>query len=242
MKVVEKIKKLREKTLPKDKSAEVKKDLIAYYIIRPLGDILTLPCLKLKISATTVTKISLIFVVLMFILFLGESVPFYIAALICLFIWDVLDAVDGNIARYTETTSALGGLWDATVGWLAIFFFFMAMGIVAFREQSLISLDFIPKYYYIILGVFAGFSFIFPRLVMHKKAGLLSKEDVAEVKERTNYGILKTIVFNITSVNGFAFIIFTVSLFLKITNLCTIFYFVLDGLIALGVLYKLLKK
>lgn len=240
--MIQQIKKLREKTLPKDKSAEVKKDLIAYYIIRPLGDILTLPCLKIKISATQVTKISLIFVVLMFILFLGGTTQFYVAALMCLFIWDVLDAVDGNIARYTDTTSPLGGLWDATVGWLATFFFFMAMGIVAYREESLIRLDFIPNYYYIILGVFAGFSFIFPRLVMHKKVGLFTKKDVAEVKERTNYGILKTIVFNITSVNGFAFIIFAISIFMKITNLCTILYFILDGLIGLGVLYKLLKK
>ena len=242
MKIIEKIKKLREKTLPKDKRSEVKKDLIVYYIIRPIADILTFPCLKIKISATTVTKISLIFVIMMFILFLGGSVPFYIAGLISLFIWNVLDALDGNIARYTDTTSVLGGLWDATVGWYAVFFFFMSMGIVAFKEESLIPINLFPNYYYIILGVFAGMAFIMTRLVMHKKAGMLSKEEVAAVKDRANYGILKTIVFNISSVNGFGFVIFAISIFLRVTNICTIFYFILNDIIALGVLYSLLKS
>lgn len=99
------IKELRKKTLPKDKNDEVKKDFLAYYVIRPLGDCCTLPFIKLGISATTVTKISGIFVILAFIFFMINNVWL---GFLFLFIWDVLDAVDGNIARFTDTTSNLG--------------------------------------------------------------------------------------------------------------------------------------
>lgn len=235
-------KELRKKTLPEDKKEEVKTDLIAYYIIRPLGDIFTWPCLKLKISATTVTKISLLFIILMYIFFVfGTNSTWYLIAIICLFIWDVLDAVDGNIARYTDTCSPKGGLWDATVGWIAIYVFFSAMGILAYRENSLIELSFIPKYMYIVMGDLAALGLIFPRLVMHKKAGLVGKEGIKEEKDRTNYGILKKIVFNLTSINGFAMIFFIAAI---ITNTCNILvpvYLFLNGAIGVGMLYKLLK-
>ena len=240
--MIEFIKDLRKKTLPIDKMEEVKTDIIAYYIIRPLGDILTYPALKMKISATTVTKFSLLWIILMFLFFmLGDTSIHYTFGFICLFIWDVLDAVDGNIARYTDTCSTKGGLWDATVGWLATYVFFVVMGIVAFREASIVELSFIPKYQYIILGSFAGFCLIFPRLIMHKKAGLETSSSIREVKDRQNYGILKKIIFNIDSVNGFAFIIFVISMLLKITNLCVLGYFILNLAIAVGMAYKLLK-
>lgn len=237
------IKELRKKTLPEDKKKEVKTDIIAYYIIRPIGDLLTYPFLKLKISATTVTKISAIFIILMYAIFLlGNTHSWYLIAILMLFIWDVLDGVDGNIAWYTDTCSPNGGLWDATVGWLAMFFFFSAMGIVAFREQSLIELNFIPKYLYIIIGDLAGFCLIFPRLVMHKKAELFGKEEIKKDKDRANYGLIKKILFNLTSINGLAMIFFIVAIVTNTCNICVLIYLVLNGAIGLGMTLKLLKK
>lgn len=236
-------KELRKRTLPEDKKEEVKTDLIAYYIIRPLGDILTYPCLKLKISATIVTKISAIFIMLMYIIFLlGNTKFWYLIAVLFLFIWDVLDAVDGNIARYTDTCSPEGGLWDASIGWLAMYFFFSAMGIVAFRENSLIEINFIPKYFYIVFGSFSAFSLIFPRLVMHKKAGLFGKEKIKEAKDRAHYGLIKKIIFNLTSINGLAMIFFMVSVFTSTCNICTILYLILNGAIGIGMTIKLLYE
>lgn len=233
---------LRKKTLPEDKKNEVKTDIIAYYIIRPLGDVFTYPCLKLKISATTVTKFSAIFIILMYITFLlGTSKFYYMLALIFLFIWDILDAVDGNIARFTDTCSPKGGLWDASVGWLAIFFFFSAMGIIAFRENSIIKINFISEYVYIILGFFSGFFLLFPRLVMHKKAGLFGNDKIKADKDRANYGIIKKIVFNITSINGLAIIIFVMSMITNTCNLCMLLYTFFNGAICIGMLFNLLK-
>ncbi len=235
-------KELRKKTLPEDKKEEVKTDIIAYYIIRPLGDIFTYPFLKLKVSATTVTKISAIFILLMYVTFiLGNTNFWYLIAVLFLFIWDILDAVDGNIARFTDTCSPKGGLWDATVGWLATYLFFSAMGIIAYREISLIEINMIPKYLYIIFGFISGFGLIFPRLVMHKKAGLVGADKIKEVKDRANYNKLKKIVFNVTSVNGLAMVFFVIGIFTNTVNICTLVYLVLNGAIGLLTTLKLLK-
>lgn len=235
-------KELRKKTLPEDKKDEVKTDIIAYYIIRPLGDIFTWPFLKLNISATAVTKISLLFIILTYIFFLmGNTYKYYLIAIVFLFIWDILDAVDGNIARFTDTCSPKGGLWDATVGWLAVYIFFSAMGLIAFREESIIPIEFIPKYAYIIMGDIAAMGLLFPRLVMHKKAGLFGNDKIKEEKDRANYGILKKIIFNLTSVNGFAMVFFIIAILTNTCNLCTIAYLVLNGIIGLGMLLKLLR-
>lgn len=236
-------KELRKKTLPEDKKEEVKTDIIAYYIIRPLGDIFTYPFLKMKISATTVTKISAIFAILMYIVFLaGSSTLGYLIAILLLFIWDILDAVDGNIARFTDTCSPRGGLWDATVGWVATYFFFSAMGIVAFKENSIFKFEFIPQYIYIICGFLSGMGLIFPRLVMHKKAGLFGSENIKKDKDRKNYGIIKKVIFNITSVNGLAMIFFVISIYTKTSNICTLIYCVLNMAIGIGMTLKLLYK
>lgn len=235
------IKEVRKKTLPEEKKEEAKIDIVTYYIIRGIADLLTLPFVKLKISATAVTKFSLVWVILMFVFFMMEGTQYALLGMLSFFIWDVLDGIDGNIARYTNTCSVNGGLWDATVGWLATFGFFLAMGLLAFREDSAVVLDFIPKYYYIIFGAIAGFALIFPRLVMHKKKGMTEDSNIKELKDRKHYSILKKIVFNLDSINGLGFVIFILCFFFNLTNLCTIGYLLLNGAIALGMCYKLLK-
>lgn len=235
------IKEVRKKTLPEEKRGEAKIDFVTYYIIRGIADLLTVPLVKLKVNATTVTKFSLIWVILMFVFFMIDGNQYAILGLLCFFIWDILDGIDGNIARYTNTCSSNGGLWDASVGWLATFGFFLGMGILAFRENALISLKMIPQYYYIIFGAIAGFALIFPRLVMHKKKGLEREANIEELKDRKNYSILKKIVFNLDSINGLGFIIFVLCFWFKLTNLCTLGYLFLNGAIAVGMCYKLLK-
>ncbi len=236
------IKNMRKKALPEDKKNEVKTDVIAYYFFKPISDLLTYVFLKFKVSATKVTQLSLFWVALAFIVFfIGNTKIYYSFGLIFIFIWNILDGIDGNIARYTNTCTPKGGLWDATVGWLAMYVFYFGMGLIAFRENSLISLSFIPKYYYVVFGSIAGFSLIFPRLVMHKKAGLEGKESIKKEKDRKNYNLLKKIVFNIDSINGLGFIIFIVSVFLNITNIVMIMYFIINLGIALKMSYDLLK-
>ena len=155
----------------------------------------------------------------------------------------MLDGVDGNIARFNNQCSKNGELWDAFVGWVAMIAFYVGMGFTAFYQKSLLHFPIdVPDSFYIFFGDMAAMSCIFPRLVMQKKMNLSGKESVGLVQNRGNYGIAKLLVFNLTSINGLAAIVFLVSYLLGITKECTLFYFILNSIISLGSLWNLMKK
>ena len=239
MKLIKKIKEMRKKSMPESKKKMEKADIFIAYLIRPISDLITYPLSKTKIKPTTITKISAVFVILMFICFL---LGFYYIGFVCLLVWDILDGVDGNLARYTDNCSNMGCLWDATTGWLAMFVFFLSMGLVAYREHSLVEIAFIPKYYYLIFGSLAAFGILFPRLVMHKKAGLLGEESVHKEKTRSEYSLAKNILLNLISINGLAFLIFVLATIFKLTNITMIFYLFICGVVGLGMLVNMLFK
>ncbi len=234
-------KELRAKTMPPEKEKSASRDFIAHYLLRPISDIMSIPLIKAKVSATSVTIFSGIFplVALFSFVFFKGALSFW-TGWFCIFIWNLLDGVDGNIARYTNSCSKRGELWDATVGWMAMIAFYVGMGMTAYYDSGYFVKE-IPVFYYILMGAFSAMSCIFPRLVMHKKYGLSGAESVKEVKERSDYGFLKLLVFNITSINGGAAVLFLVAYLLNIVGLCTICYFVLNLLITVVSLEKLLK-
>lgn len=107
-----------------------KKDLILVrYLYRPLSFPLTIPFIKLGITANQGTFINFIFLILASIFICtGELIFTYIGASFYLFIF-ILDCVDGNIARYHNQKSYFGKLTDGFVDTLVYFIFiFMAIG------------------------------------------------------------------------------------------------------------------
>lgn len=173
-----------------------------------LSNIISIPLIETNVNPTTITKISALFPIIAFVAFLFNSnIGFYIGWF-SIFIWNVLDGVDGNIARYNDQCSKYGELWDAMVGWLAVVSFYFGMGIQAYYENSIY---FFPSTYMIIFGSISTIIWLFPRLVMQKKNVLMGAESVKEVKYRGNYGVGKLIVFNLTSINGLASVIFIVA-------------------------------
>ncbi len=236
---------LRVKSMPPEKEVNAKKDWIGHYCFRPLSDIMTLPCLAWHISATTVTKFSLFPVLFaLFAAVFGNGTFWFVMAWLGLFLWNLLDGVDGNIARYTDTCSPYGSLWDATVGYLAMFVHFFIMGLMAYKTDgsSLFLNSIIPSYAYIIMGAFAGLAMIFPRLVMQKKQILFDEDAVRGLKQRGEFNFVKTLVFNLTSINGAAGILFLIAILTGFCHICMLCYFVINTLLALASLYGLLRN
>lgn len=238
-------KELRVKSMPPEKEASAKKDWIAHYVLRPVSDIMTLPCLSWNITATAVTKFSLIPV--LFALFagvFGDGTLWFVIAWFGLFFWNLLDGVDGNIARYTDTCSLYGSLWDAAVGYLAMFVHFFIMGIMAYKADgtTLFLNSMIPAYAYIIMGALAGLSMIFPRLITQKKQTLFNEEAVQGVKQRSDFGCAKTLVLNLMSINGVGQVLFLIAILTGLLNICMFCYFALNTLFALVSLYGLLHE
>lgn len=237
-------KRLVEKTMPPEKERSARKCIVGHYLVRPISNIVSIPLIERGIDPTIVTEISGLFIIIAFFsfLFISDSIGFWIGW-ISLFIWNVLDGVDGNIARYCNKCSMHGELWDAATGWLAIIVFYLGMGLEAFHNPGhvMLFLENIPVYFYIIMGSISALFWIFPRLVMHKKAGMGGTESIRALK-RENYGFIKLIVFNITSINGFAALIFLFAHIFKFNAICVIFYFVISLMSCSASLYFLLKK
>ena len=231
------------KAMPEEKCASAKQDL-SYYVFKPISNLISIPLISLKVSATAVTKFSLVFPLLglLFFIALPNSIGFW-GGWISIFIWNILDGVDGNIARYTNTCSSQGGLWDATVGWIAMMVFFIGMGYTAcYHPGSRIVIPQLSGQTYIALGYITAINVIFPRLVMHKKTVLSNEESVKAVKDRAHYSIPKLIVFNLNSINGVAAVLFAFAYCVDINGVCMVCYFLLNMIISVGSLYQLLKQ
>ena len=237
-----KVKEFRAKCITPEKRAALKKDIICYYIVRPVCDVLSMLFIKMKISATAVTKISLFPVLLSLISFsVFQNTIGFVIGWVFLLLWNIFDNIDGNIARWTATTSKSGELWDASVGYLAMFVNYFGMGIVAAKDNNIFFNEIIPSYQFLLLGAISGFCFIYPRLVMQKKSNLYGSEVVKEVKDKSNFGIIKVIALNISSINGLALLLFLVGILTHTLNILTVAYFLFNLALCVGSSYKLLK-
>lgn len=236
-----KYRELVKKTMPESKRKSANKDILGFYILRPVENLLCIPLIEVGVPATSVTIFSFFIAVLAFAAFLIPGSVGFWTGWILLLVWNICDGLDGNIARYTDTCSSRGDLWDATAGWIAIISFYFGMGMEAFYKagQEILS---IPPYYYIIMGCLTGMFWIFPRTVMHKKATIQGSESIQDIKGRSDYGILKTIAFNFTSITGLGSLLFLLSYLMNMSALCMIFYFLLSAAVCAGSLFSLLRR
>jgi len=105
---------LRSQYTP-DKQAVDKENPVLYYVLRPLSFYLTVPCIKMGLSANQVTFIGMgIGIAGCLMLGIGAYWSMVIGAIL-LILNDVCDVVDGNVARYRNTSSTYGGYLDDVI-------------------------------------------------------------------------------------------------------------------------------
>ena len=221
------VKDLAKKTMTEEKRAQAKNDIFAFYIGRPISYVLTVPFLKIGISPNTVSFLSLFpSIIGFFLIGFGNTMTLKIVGWCMFFLWNLLDGVDGNIARYKKQFSKNGALWDATSGYVAMVLSFFSMGIGCYYG------DFtrlaISKEIYII--------------IMHKRISSMGEDkNVKEYKDKSSYGILKVIVLNLISISGFVQVLMLLSIIFKFMDVFTVAYFAINLLICIVSVRKLLK-
>ena len=227
-------KEIKQKTMTPEKRASAKNDYFAFYIGRPLSYVLTIPFLYTNISPNAVSLISIIPLIAGFILMcIGGTMPILLMGWVCFFLWNLLDGVDGNIARYKKQFSELGSVYDAMSGYVAMVLSYFAWGVAAAHTSGIVqSIVSVSEDTYIILGALSGVFVIFPRLIMHKAINTLdNKNSMNSVKDKSEYGLMKVIALNLTSVTGLAQVLMLISILLHILDLFTIGYFVLNAMV-----------
>lgn len=224
---------LSRKAMTPEKRVNAKKDIFAFYIGRPLSYVLTIPFLQFNVKPNTVSFLSILPSIMGFLIlsFWGNEEGRWIGWL-CFFLWNLLDGVDGNIARYTGQTSKLGGLWDATSGYFANVLLFCSMGMLAFHDtNSIVACA---------CGYLAANMAIFPKLVMHKRMSLYG-EASSEFNSKKDYNLLKVIALNVTSTSGFLQVIMLIAILNFHADFFCYTYFIINFVIMVYSCSKLLK-
>lgn len=225
-----------QSTMTEEKKASAKKDIFAFYVGRPLSYLLTIPFLKLNIRPNTVSIIALLEVVLAsFVLGNANTMFGEIIGWILFFLWNLLDGVDGNIARLRKSGTPIGSVYDATSGYAAMFLLYFSTGILASKNSLWGSM-------LIVCGAVSGMAVLFPRLVMHKATNELHGGGTNEssLADKKNFGILKTIALNLTSIAGLVQVLLLFAIIMNQTVLFTFFYMFLNVVVMIVSLIKIL--
>lgn len=222
---------IEKRTMSSEKRESAKNDYIAFYIGRPLTYVLTIPFLYFDISPNTITYISFIPTIVGFILLaIGKETTFLYWGWFSFFLWSMLDGVDGNIARYKKQYSKIGDTLDASAGYFAMALIFFGAGIAASHDGG----SFLKRYFdifpdiYTILGGISGMCTIMPRLIMHKAMTSTGDTNAGGMKNRSDYGIIKIIALNITSIPGLVQILLLVCIFTNLLDVYTVIYFTIN--------------
>ena len=225
---------IENKTMSPEKRKSAKNDYFAFYIGRPLSYILTIPFLYTSISPNTVSLIPIIPIIVGFLLMcIGNTNTVLIVGWLMFFLWNLLDGVDGNIARYKKQFSKMGSVYDAMSGYIAMVLSFFGWGVAAAHNpgmfQNMIRL---PLDSYIILGALSGIFVIFPRFIMHKAITTLGDQgSMKSVKDKSEYGFIKLVALNLTSIAGFVQVLMLVAVIFNIMDLFTMGYFILNFMV-----------
>lgn len=149
------------------------------------------------------------------------------------FLWNLLDGVDGNIARYKKQFSKMGSVYDAMSGYIAMVLSFFGWGVAAAHNPGLFqSIVQLPLDFYIVLGALSGIFVIFPRFIMHKAITTLGDQgSMKSVKDKSEYGFVKLVALNLTSIAGFVQVLMLIAVIFDIMDLFTIGYFVLNFMV-----------
>lgn len=230
------------RVMPEKKRKEECFNIFAHWIGRPISILMTLPLINSKVKPTTVTKWSIAFATVGFALVaFGSNMLIKVLGWLCFLMWNLLDGVDGNLARCTNQCSQMGDLWDTTAGYAAMVFTYFAAGIAGYYDNNTNALC--DSHWLLILGGATAVISIFPRLVMHKKkSSNIDDTGVKALSDKQNFGLKNIIAMNFISPSGFMQVIFLICIVCHFLNIFVVFYFFVNSAIMLISLYKLLKE
>lgn len=227
-------KQIEKATMSEEKKKIARNDFFAFYIGRPLSYVLTIPFLYTNISPNTISLISIVPVIIGFLLMcIGNTKPVLYLGWMMFFLWNLLDGVDGNVARYKKQFSKMGSVYDAMSGYIAMVLSFFGWGVAAYHNSGVLSKCInIPGESFIILGALSGIFVIFPRFIMHKALTTLGDVNfMNSVKDKSEYSLAKVIALNLTSIAGFVQVFMLLAIALNMLDVFTAGYFVLNFLV-----------
>lgn len=202
----------------RDKSSH----LYAYLVVRPLSIRLTPFFVNRGIGANVVTGLGLLLLLggLSLVALASESYSWLIGGAILINAWYVLDFVDGNIARYTDSSSVVGAFLDWYVGIVYHVGLPLVTGYLLFttEDYTLFSPD---SELWLLIAVLMVLALLIRKLVDQRVSNLLSGSGDGS---STSLSLPEMLAGAITSFKAPLFLIFAVTGLLDIWLLAYALY------------------
>jgi phosphatidylglycerophosphate synthase len=214
------------------KAVDRRENIFIYYIVRPISYIVTIPFIKLGISANTVSILSSIIALLGSALIAIDDYLLGILGGCFVFLWIVLDCVDGNIARLNKKPSGKGEFLDAMGGYILNATIFMALGSSAYLETDNVA--------FLYVGYLASISAILPRLLHQKWVNSVSIPNSFSNKGKR--GVVIAIIQNIAAVSNLFQPMLIVSLIFKFESELLVAFTMINVSILFYTVFSLVKK
>jgi phosphatidylglycerophosphate synthase len=112
---------------------------LSRFFFRPLGFSLTWLAVRVQLTTETVSWLSGIFGIAGCLFLIAGKVKLLPLGLALLILFNLLDCVDGSIARSMKTENAYGRFLDSICGGIVDLVFWAVIGIMAFRHEYLLS-------------------------------------------------------------------------------------------------------
>ena len=232
---------IERKTMTEAKRKEACNSIFAFYIGRPISYVLTIPFLYTNISPNTVTMASILFCIAGFgIVSFAQTTTLRLIGVLCFFLWNMGDGIDGNIARYKGLKSSNGDLLDTLGGYLAMSLMLLSMGNAAFFDTNgnVYLTSFLPVF----LGGWSAVATLIPRVLMHRKNAQNKDANVSQLQDKSKYSISKVIMLNLCDPAGFQVVFIAIAILLNLATEFTIVYALINTVVMVYSIYNLLDK
>lgn len=110
---------------------------LSRFIFRPIGFLVTYLAIRIGLTTELAAWLSGLAGISGCILLTTNQSSFIIIGILLLLIFNLLDCVDGSIARTTKTENPYGKFLDSVIGDIINFIFFLFVGIIIFRDPNL---------------------------------------------------------------------------------------------------------
>jgi len=235
-----------------DKLKYENKLLYIKYVTRPISFLITKPFLILGISANQTSFIGIFVILLSFVFMsLGSYWNMIIGAILAQ-VWLILDAVDGNIARY-HGSKKIGPFIDSLGADIAYVAIFLSAGIAAYNSSNYLF-NFFNPVIFVVCGAIASLSKILTRYTKNKfnqfiasvqKTEIFDKE---EIKSKTIKSVstskirevAKFISFNFSNQAAYLLPLFLIFTIFSMMDIFIVFQAVLLFLIYIATIIEFL--
>lgn len=169
------------KEIKKIKSLQKRPDgIFGSFMTRPVSHIAAFYCSKLNLSPNIVSFLSFLFCIAGgIILIFSQTIPSLILSIIFWWIGAILDAADGDLARYLNAGTPFGGWFDSFLDRLKEFLIFAIFGYLSWKKYH--------NELFLLLGLISIFTTVMSGYISDTKKLFIKEKRKPEIKFSAKY-------------------------------------------------------